>query len=50
MTIVIRKTIKIKDVPQGERRFIFIGEGVTFDSQHPEDIEIGNFIIQIFLF
>ena len=36
--------VKIKDVSQGERRFIFIGEGVTFDSQHPEDIEIGNFV------
>ncbi|MBO7272274.1 MAG: acyltransferase [Bacteroidaceae bacterium] len=36
--------VKILDKPFDERRFIFIGENVVFDSQHPEDIEIGNFV------
>lgn len=36
--------VKIIDIPKNERRFIFIGENVVFDSQHPEDIEIGNYV------
>lgn len=36
--------VKILDKSIDERRFIFIGENVVFDSQHPEDIEIGNFV------
>ena len=31
-------------VPEDERHFVFIGENVIFDSQHPEDIEVGNFV------
>ena len=36
--------VKILDNPTDERRFIFIGENVVFDSQYPEGIEIGNFV------
>lgn len=36
--------VKIIDIPKGKRRFVFIGENVVFDSQHPEDIEIGNWV------
>lgn len=30
------------NIPQRERRAVFIGEGVRFDNLHPEKIEIGN--------
>lgn len=39
---VKRAGINILNTPKGKRRFIFIGENVVFDSQHPEDIEIAN--------
>lgn len=42
--VVKQGGVKILDKPDNERRFIFIGENVIFDSQHPEDIEIGNFV------
>ncbi len=37
--------VRFINIPKDKnKRFIFIGENVTFDSAYPEDIEIGNHV------
>ena len=32
------------NLPSHDRKFVFIGDNLTFDSMHPEEIEIGNYV------